>query len=123
VIGTGDPKRLTNAEDGLNAFPAWSPDGSQIAFSRQVDEGDSEIFVMNLNGSDVRQVTESEASDTRPSWSPDGKNLLIVSNRKSIDGGPGKTFGLALIRISDREVIGWLPLDARQINRFFWTTR
>jgi Tol biopolymer transport system component len=123
VIGTGDPKQVTDDEDGLNTFPAWSPDGSQIAFSREVDDDNTDIFVMNLNGSDVRQVTESEASDTRPSWSPDGKNLLIVSNRKSIDGGPGKTLGLALIRISDREVIGWLPLDARQIQRPFWTTR
>lgn len=123
VIGTGDPKQVTDDEDGLNTFPAWSPDGSQIAFSREVSDDNTDIFVMNLNGSDVRQVTESEASDTRPSWSPDGKNLLIVSNRKSIDGGPGKTLGLALIRISDREVIGWLPLEARQIQRPFWTTR
>jgi dipeptidyl aminopeptidase/acylaminoacyl peptidase len=123
VIGTGDPKRLTDAEDGLNSHPAWSPDGSEIAFSRQVSQGDNDIFFMNLNGSDVRQVTDSDAADTRPSWSPDGENLLIVSNRKSIDGGPGKTYGLALIRISDSEVIGWVPLDASQINRPFWTTR
>jgi Tol biopolymer transport system component len=123
VVGTGDPKRLTNAEDGLNSHPAWSPDSSEIAFSREVSHDNNEIFVINVNGSDVRQVTDSEAFDTRPCWSPDGKNLLISSNRKSPDGGPGKTFGLALIRISDREVIGWIPLDARQINRPFWTTR
>jgi Tol biopolymer transport system component len=78
---------------------------------------------MNLNGSDVRQLTESEATDTRASWSPDGKSLLIVSNRRSSDGEPGNRFGLALIRISDREVVGWLPLDADEINRPFWTTR
>ena len=122
VIGTGDPKRLANGADGLNSHPAWSPDGSQIAVSRQVSQDNNEIFVINLDGSD-RQVTDSEAFDTRPCWSPDGKNLLVSSNRKSADGGPGKTFGLALIRISDREVIGWLALDARQINRPFWTTR
>ena len=123
VIGTGDPKELASADDGLNSHPAWSPDGTEIAFSREVDQDNNDIFVMNLNGSDVRQVTDSEAFDTRPCWSPDGKNLLISSNRKSIDGGPGKTFGLALIRISDREVIGWIALDANQINRPFWTTR
>ena len=123
VIGTGDPKQLTDADDGPDSQPAWSPDGSEIAFSREVGHNNNDIFVMNVNGSDVRQVTDSNAFDTRPCWSPDGKNLLISSNRKSIDGGPGKTFGLALIRITDREVIGWIPLDAVQINRPFWTTR
>jgi dipeptidyl aminopeptidase/acylaminoacyl peptidase len=123
VIGTGDPKELADTEDGLNSFPAWSPDGSEIAFTRQVSHDNTDIFVMSLNGSDVRQVTDSEAADNRPNWSPDGKNLLIVSNRKSIDGGPGKTFGLALIRIADTEVVGWIPLDAKQLNRPFWTTR
>ena len=123
VIGTGDPKRLTDADDGPDSQPAWSPDGSEIAFSRRVSQSNNDIFVMNVNGSDVREVTDSKAFDTRPCWSPDGKTLLISSNRKSIDGGPGKTFGLALIRITDREVIGWLPLDATQINRPFWTTR
>ena len=125
VVGTGDPKRVANTEDGLNADPAWSPDGSQIAFSRVdgSDQGDTDIFVMNVDGSDVRQLTESDAADTRPAWSPDGRSLLIVSNRKSLDGGPGRRYGLALIRISDREVIGWVQLDARHISRPFWTTR
>jgi hypothetical protein len=122
VVGTGDPKRLANGAHGLNSHPAWSPDGSQIAVSRQVSQGNNDIFVINLDGSD-RKVTDSAAFDTRPCWSPDGRNLLISSNRKSPDGGPGKKFGLALIRISDREVIGSIPLDARQINRPFWMTR
>jgi WD40-like Beta Propeller Repeat len=122
VIGTGDPKRLANGANGLNSHPAWSPDGSQIAVSRQVGQGNNDIFVINLDGSD-RVVTDSKAFDTRPCWSPDGKNLLISTNRKSADGAPGKTFGLALIRISDREVIGFIDLQATQINRPFWTTR
>lgn len=123
VIGTGNPKRLVSTAEGPTSHPAWSPDGNQIAFSREVGNGNNDIFVVNLNGSDVRQVTDSDAFDTRPCWSPDGQNLLISSNRKSITGGPGKTFGLALVRISDSEVIGWLPLEARQIARPFWITR
>jgi WD40-like Beta Propeller Repeat len=127
LIGTGDPKRVADTEEGVNTDPAWSPDGDQIAFSRQLhdgsNQGNKEIFVMNVDGSDERQVTDSEATDIRPSWSPDGKNLLIVSNRRSAGGGPGNAFGLALIRISDREVIGWIDLDARVIGRPFWTTR
>jgi Tol biopolymer transport system component len=127
VIGTGDPKQVADTEDGPNTDPAWSPDGTQIAFTRRLsdgtDQGNREIFVMNLNGSDVRQLTESEATDTRASWSPDGKSLLIVSDRRSSDGERGNRFGLALIRLSDREVVRWLPLDADEIARPFWTTR
>ncbi len=123
VIGTGDPKRIANTNDGPNSHPAWSPDGNQIAFAREVDDGNTEIFVMNVDGSDKRRLTDNESVDTRPCWSPDGKNLLFSSNRKSADGARGKTFGLGLLRISDREVIGWTDLDARQINRPFWTTR
>jgi Tol biopolymer transport system component len=123
VIGTGNPKRLVSTADGPTSHPAWSPDGNQIAFSREVGNGNNDIFVVNLNGSDVRQITDTDSFDTRPCWSPDGQNLLISSNRKSITGGPGKNFGLALVRISDSEVIGWLPQDARQIARPFWFTR
>ena len=36
IIGTGAPKQLTNFVEGIDADPAWSPDGSQIAFRRRV---------------------------------------------------------------------------------------
>jgi len=48
---------------------------------------------------------------------------LIISNRKSTSGGPGKTFDLWLTRVSDGEVLTQLGLEARQITRPFWTLR
>lgn len=127
IIGTGAPKQLTTSADGVDADPAWSPDGTQIAFRRRMPngtlKGDEDILVMNADGSGARAVASTPAADFKPIWSPDSKNLLIVSNRKSDLGGPGKTFDLWLVRVSDGEVLGQLGLKARQITRPFWTLR
>jgi WD40-like Beta Propeller Repeat len=127
IIGTGSPKRLPSIVDRIDADPAWSPDGRQIAFRRRVPNptigGNEEIFVMNADGSGARAVARSSAADFKPVWSPDNKNLLIISNRESATGGPGKTFDLWLIRVSDGKVLRRLGLKAKQITQPFWTLR
>jgi molecular chaperone DnaK len=127
IIGTGAPKQLTNFVEGIDADPAWSPDGSQIAFRRRVPtatiDGNEEIFVMKADGSGVRAVARSPAADLKPVWSPDNKNLLIISNRNSDTGGPGKTFDLWLVRESDGKVLRQLGLKAKQITQPFWMLR
>ncbi len=127
LIGTGDPKRLTDSADGIDADPAWSPDATQIAFRRRVPngtaEGNLDVWVMNANGSGEREVSGTPADDFKPIWSPDNKNLLIISNRKSPDGPAGSRFDLWLTRVSDGEVIDPLGLKARSITRPFWTLR
>jgi len=52
----------------------WSPDGNRIVFVRHVD-GDAEIFVMNSDGSDVRQLTHNDCGDFEPVWLPDGERI------------------------------------------------
>ena len=50
--------------------PAWSPDGTHIAFSSGRD-GDVEIYTMRADGTDVRQLTRNDAAwDGDPAWSP-----------------------------------------------------
>lgn len=71
--------RLTDFAD-RDSSPTWSPDGTQIAFRRRTD-GNSDIFVMNSDGTDVRQLTNSPAFDGDPAWSPDGTEILFTSDR------------------------------------------
>src|SRR3954469_17593078 len=70
---------------------AWSPDGSRIAF-RGGPEGDSEIWVVKPDGSDLVKLTDTPnvSGDNRfssqPAWSPDGGRIVFRSDRE--DGDP-----------------------------------
>jgi Tol biopolymer transport system component len=73
--GTND--RDLTAGGGFDAWPAWSPDGTQIAFGSDRDEsfGVYDIFVMNADGSGLRKVISGGQT---PSWSPDGARLAFT---------------------------------------------
>lgn len=97
--GTGEI-RLTREEGGR---PAWSPDGSRLAFERLVD-GEFALFTMNADGTGVARITELEPADPpegppsafHPAWSPDGSRVVFASPRTgegdlyvvAAEGGP-----------------------------------
>lgn len=69
---------------GLDVTPAWSPDGSQIAFASNRDGSDFKLWVMSADGSNPRPLTPAGAyADVFPTWSPDGK--LIAFQRRNGD--------------------------------------
>jgi len=64
--------RLTNNRAIVNAYdrgPEWSPDGRRIAFTSQRG-GNREIYVMNADGSDQRNVSNHPRDDFDPQWKP-----------------------------------------------------
>ena len=63
-----------------NRNPRYSPDGTKIAFSSKPSQGNGNIWVMNSNGSNLRQLT-IEGSTTGLSWNPDGRKIAYVSYR------------------------------------------
>ena len=72
----------TTANEGT---PAWSPDGSKLAYSSD-RAGDWNIYVMNADGTNVRQLTDDPDFDGCPSWSPDGSRIAFESNRMEVPG-------------------------------------
>ncbi len=73
--------KLTPATDTASASdPAFSPDGSRIAFVSQRD-GNAEIYVMNADGTGTTRVSNDPQPDGRPSFMPDGQSLVFHSSR------------------------------------------
>ena len=98
-----DLRRLTGSKTGCQILvgfcdtaPAWSPDGTRLAFSRgsgRVVDGLAQrisIMVMDANGTHVRRVTQltkpAQGEDYSPQWSPDGR--FIVFERNNVRDAP-----------------------------------
>jgi Tol biopolymer transport system component len=69
-VTTDEGSSITRVTMGDDHAPTWSPDGSQIAFSRGAeDTEEQDIFVVNVDGSGLTQLTTDPAADGHPSWS------------------------------------------------------
>ena len=79
VDAPAPPIELTRDSGVSDSNPAWSPDGREIAFSRQAlgaGSGSSDLWLMNADGTSPRRVTEMVGAGA-PAWMPDGKSILI----------------------------------------------
>jgi len=74
--------RLTN-NPAWDRYPAWSPDGTKIAFVSNRD-GNEEIYVMTADGSNQTRLTHNpydRGTAECPAWSPDSKKIVFLSDR------------------------------------------
>jgi TolB protein len=109
-----DVRRLTN-RPGPDGGPFFSWDGEKIAFrGRALSEGDEmddyrallkqglwrptslELFVMDRDGGNLRQVTKLGGANFAPSWHPDGKRLIFASN---VHDPKGRDFDIYTINL------------------------
>ena len=67
--------------DGIEEYPAWSSDGTKVAYSGEV-AGVRKIFVKELATGEERQLTQSGEDDIQAAWSPDGASILFVRAQK-----------------------------------------
>jgi TolB protein len=134
-------RRLTN-RPGPDGGPFFSPDGSQIVFrGRELRPGKElddyqlllksavwrptrlEIFVMNRDGSNVRQVTNLEAASFAPYWYPDGRRIIFASNHHDPKGREFEIWAIDadggnLDRITSNPTFDGFPMfspDGRQL--------
>jgi len=97
---TGQASRLT-AMQGYETSAKVSPDGKWIAFTGR-QYGNADVYVMPVNGGDIKQITYHSSNDDVASWSWDSKSIYFNSNRMgqvagykvSAEGGtPVRVFG------------------------------
>lgn len=87
--------------------PAWSPDGSQIAFiSARFPEADlssiRDVYVVNADGKNLRRITNQDAALSSPSWSPDGKWIACYGHDNAYRGATVP--GICLVEVESGKV-------------------
>jgi len=92
LVNIDGTNRRELRRNDVSWHPSWSPDGQKIVFVK-IQTGDSgrlwsesDIWIVNVDGTELRQVTDLPGSELYPSWSPDGKRIAFIHSETT--GGP-----------------------------------
>ncbi|MFN4900692.1 MAG: Tol-Pal system beta propeller repeat protein TolB [Betaproteobacteria bacterium] len=107
TLATGRRAIIAN-ERGSNSAPAWSPDGNRLAVVLTRD-GNSQIYIVNADGSGLRRLSRSSGIDTEPTFTPDGREIFFTSDR----GGSAQVYRVSVEGGDARRVTFGGPFNAR----------
>lgn len=68
----------------INILPAWSPDGSKIAFTSYMRKN-PDLYITSASGGGARRISDHRGMNTGAAWSPDGKKIAVTLSK---DGNP-----------------------------------
>jgi dipeptidyl aminopeptidase/acylaminoacyl peptidase len=97
----GEPRQITDG-DFADADPAWSPDGSLIAFTSARHENRDydnaiDVWIVSADGGEPRRVTDTAGPTSSPEFSPDGQTIAYVGNRHLNEAGRnGRIFTISV---------------------------
>jgi TolB protein len=74
-------RELVGDFPGMTFSPRFSPDGSKVVMSLQQEDGNANIYSMDLGSRNTTRLTNSSSIDTSPSYSPDGSQIVFESDR------------------------------------------
>jgi Tol biopolymer transport system component len=113
------------SSEAIDTDPAWSPDGSRIAFVRGFSDERAGIYVMKADGTEVRRITDAgslvDGSDVGPAWSSDGSRIAFAREGRAREGreegaetGNADIYavspdGTDLVRLTDDPVMEYEP--------------
>jgi TolB protein len=79
-IETGQRELLGNFP-GMTFAPRFSPDGQRVVLSLNRDDGNADIFAVDLRSRSTQRLTNSNSINTSPSYAPDGSRIVFTSDR------------------------------------------
>lgn len=149
-VDGSDVRRLTTTP-GYDGGPWWSPDGKRIVYRAHHPQDETqladyrkllaqnmirpsrvEIFVMNADGSDQRQVTSLGGANFGPSWTPDGQKIIFSSNYPAprsgnfdlylVDAAATKAGTSALERITFDPTFDGFPMFRPDGKQIIWAS-